>query len=151
MKPFKTATKFAACLSASGLMLGSVASAAPTSFQGGLDPLVAVSFLSNGSSRAAVCAAGAGSAAASAASTQGAAPARQGCVLPVVDVAAPPPVPVAAAPGAFVAPVAAGGIGPILPLLAGLAALTVALTQLKGKGGDSPNRTTIPPSPISPA
>jgi hypothetical protein len=98
--------------------------------QPSISPLVALSALGSGASRAALCGASSVAAAgAAAAASQGAAP---GCVLPVVD-AVPPPAVVETAPPPMepvVEPVAGGlGISPLLAVL-GAIALGVLAWQL---------------------
>lgn len=113
---------FAMVTSSTGAMATSIHTAQPAS----ISPLVALSALASDSSRVALCGAAA-AAAAGAAAAQGATP---GCVLPVVDPAAPlpvadtlPPPPVAPPP---VAALASEGLG-ISPLLLGLVAVAAAV------------------------
>ena len=112
---------FALVTSSTGAVAATTHIAQPIS----ISPLVALSALASDTSRVALCGAAA-AAAAGAAAIQGAAP---GCVLPVVDPAAPvvadvlPPPPVAPPP---VAPLASEGFG-ISPLLLGLVAVAAAV------------------------
>lgn len=113
---------FALITSSTGAVAASTHSAQPSS----ISPLVALSALASESSRVALCGASA-AAAAGAAAAQAAA---QGCVLPVVDQAAPmavgealPPPPMAPPP---VAPLASEGFG-ISPLLLGLVAIAAGI------------------------
>ena len=126
---------FALVTSSSGAVAATTHIAQPIS----ISPLVALSALASDTSRVALCGAAA-AAAAGAAAIQGAAP---GCVLPVVDQAAPvvadalPPPPVAPPP---VAPLAGEGFG-ISPLLLGLVAVAAAVGLyflLKKKKTSSP-------------
>ena len=104
---------------------GAVAASTHTTQPSSISPMVALSLLSSDASRVALCGAAAAAAAGAAAADQAAA---QGCVLPVVDQAAPvtealPPPPVAPPP---VAPLASEGFG-ISPLLLGLIAVAAAV------------------------
>lgn len=92
--------------------------------QASISPLVALSALGSGASRAALCGASAAAVAGAAAASQGATP---GCVLPAVD-AVPPPVVVETPPPVepMAAPFVEGGMG-ISPLLLVLGALAAGL------------------------
>ena len=127
--------KFAGALVALALCTSSTgaiaASSQYASSDSSISPLVALSALGSDASRAAMCGASAVAAAGAAAAAQGAA---QGCVLPVVDTVAPPPVVDAGPPPApYVEPVVAGGpaISPLLLALAGIAAAVLAYYLLK--------------------
>ena len=119
---------------------GAVAASTPSA-PSSISPLVALSALASESSRVALC----GAAAAAAAGAAAAQAAAQGCVLPVVDQAAPmavgealPPPPMAPPP---VAPLASEGFG-ISPLLLGLVAIAAGVGLyflLKKKKNNSPN------------
>ena len=105
--------------------------------QASISPLIALSALGSGASRAALCGASAAAVAGAAAASQGAAP---GCVLPVVD-AVPPPAVVEAPPP--MEPVAAepyvqGGMGisPLLLVLGAIAAGVLAYYLLKDDDED---------------
>jgi len=128
---------------AAAFLSAQAAFAAPFLPSSSPDPLVSLSVLATGASRAAVCAGSTAAVAGAAAAMQSPAP---GCVLPVT---APPPAPVAAevAPPPVVAPPppAGSGIG-ALPLLLGLAAL-VGVAVLIASGDDNDNGDLIPVSP----
>lgn len=113
------------------LVTSSVASAAPAFASTGPaagSPLVTLSVFGSASSRAALCAAT--SAAVAGAATTAAVQPQQGCVLPAVD--APPPAVVSEVPPPPMAPyaVAAEPGMNIWPLLASLAAFSVAFFLL---------------------
>jgi hypothetical protein len=133
-----------AAFAAVSLLASSAAAAAPRS----IDPLVALSVFGTSESRAAVCAAGAAQAAAAAGAAVAQAAAGPGCVLPVVDAIAAPPVlsepPVA--PGVAVAPAAVGGGIGALPLLLGLAAIA-AIAAVVLKHNDKNGQINLPISP----
>ena len=107
---------------AAALLSAQAAYAAPMmSRSAAIDPLVSLSVFGTAQSRSAVCAAGA-SAAAAGAATAAAQTAPPGCVLPVAEPVAAPPVSQAVPPP--IAPAPRGGLGiGTLPLLIGLAAL----------------------------
>ena len=143
----KIVKPFAGLLVGVALCFGSTAAAASTVPAArapfapiSISPFVALSAYGTMQSREAVCAASVG-AAGVAAAAEGQAPA-QGCVLPVLDPAAPvvvetaPPVPVAAAPAGF-------GLG-IGALLAGLA-LVAGLAAVLLSGNDDDDRLPISP------
>ena len=119
---------FAGAVAAMALLTSSTgaiaASTQHTVSQPSISPLVALSALGSGASRAALCGASSVAAAGAAAAAQGAAP---GCVLPVVD-AVPPPAVVETAPPPMEPMVepAAGGMG-ISPLLAVLGAIALGV------------------------
>jgi hypothetical protein len=128
------------------MLASNAAAAAPRM----VDPLVALSVFGTSESRAAVCAAGAQAAAAAGAAVAAQASGQTGCVLPVVDAAAPAPVVTEAAPPpplAAAAPVAVGStsVG-ALPLLLGLAAI-VSLAAIVIKHSDSDGEINLPISP----
>ncbi len=133
--------KFGAAFAAFGLVLSSTAHAAPRALSS-IDPLVSLSVFGTSSSRAAVCAAGtaAAGAAATAAATAAQPGPRPGCVLPVLDQAAPPPV--VGVPVGPMAPVAVSGpgLGGLIPLLAlaGLGALAFLLLDDDDDDNDNP-------------
>jgi hypothetical protein len=106
-----------------------------------LSPFVALSAYGTIQSRDAVCAAVVGAAGAAAAA-EGQAPA-QGCVLPVLDPAAPVAVETAPAAPAYVAPAAGFGLG-MGALLAGLA-LVAGLAAVLLSGNDNDDRLPISP------
>ncbi len=110
----------ALCTGSTGAMAASTHAVSPAS----IGPLVVLSALGSGASHAALCGAAAAAAAGAAAAAQGAA---QGCVLPAVDMAPPPPVVETAPPPPMVeTPVAAAGFG-VSPLLLALAGIAVAV------------------------
>ena len=106
-----------------------------------ISPFVALSAYGTMQSREAVCATAVG-AAGVAAAAEGQAPA-QGCVLPVLDPAAPVAVETAPAAPAYVAPAAGFGLG-MGALLAGLA-LVAGLAAVLLSGNDNDDR--LPNSP----
>jgi hypothetical protein len=124
------------------LVASSAAAAAPRS----IDPLVALSVFGTSESRAAVCAAGAAQAAAAAGAAAAQAAAGPGCVLPVVDAAAAPPVVTEPAPAMAVAPAAVGGGIGALPLLLGLAAIA-GIAAVLLMNDDSDGEINLPISP----
>jgi hypothetical protein len=138
------AAQFSAAFACVGLVFGSTAHAAPSTFTS-VDPLVSLSVFGTSSSRAAVCAAStaAASAAATTATTASQPGPGGGCVLPVLGQAAPPPMvetPIGIAP---MAPSGSFGLSGLLPLFAvlGLGALAIFLLENdKDKG----------PPPLSP-
>ena len=144
--------KYTTAFIAVSLLASSAATAAPAA-RTTIDPLVIVSVFGTAQSRAAVCAAGAAQAAAAAGAAVAAQAGSQGCVLPVMDVVAPPPVAEALPPPALaMAPSAtSGGVG-VLPLLAGLAAIAAAAAILFKGSDDGTINLPIPPEgvPISP-
>ena len=104
--------------------------------QASISPLVALSALGSGASRAALCGASAAAVAGAAAASQGAAP---GCVLPVVDAVPPPAVVEAPPPMEPVAePYVQGGMGisPLLLVLGAIAAGVLAYYLLKDDDED---------------
>jgi hypothetical protein len=123
----------ALCFSSTVAAAASVPARAPVASS--ISPFVALSAYGTIQSREAVCATAAG-AAGVAAAAEGQAPA-QGCVLPVLDPAAPVAVETAPPPAVAVAPAGFGlGIGALLAglvLVAGLAAVL-----LKNNGGRLP-------------
>jgi len=136
--------KYTAAFAAVSLLASSAAAAAPRS----IDPLVALSVFGTSESRAAVCAAGAAQAAAAAGAAVAQAAAGPGCVLPVVDAAAAPPVvpEPAVAPAVAIAPAAVGGGVGALPLLLGLAAIA-AIAAVVLKHSDKNGQINLPISP----
>jgi len=104
--------------------------------QASISPLVALSALGSGASRAALCGASAAAVAGAAAASQGAAP---GCVLPAVD-AMPPPAVVEAPPQMepVAEPYVQGGMGisPLLLVLGAIAAGVLAYYLLKDDDED---------------
>ena len=123
----------ALCTSSTGAI---AASTQHTVQQASISPLVALSALGSGASRAALCGASAAAVAGAAAASQGAAP---GCVLPVVD-AVPPPAVVEAPPPVepYGAPYVQGGMGisPLLLVLGAIAAGVLAYYLLKDDDED---------------
>jgi len=123
----------ALCTSSTGAI---AASTQHTVQQASISPLVALSALGSGASRAALCGASAAAVAGAAAASQGAAP---GCVLPVVD-AVPPPAVVEAPPPMepVVEPYVQGGMGisPLLLVLGAIAAGVLAYYLLKDDDED---------------
>jgi len=104
------------------LATSSLASAAPA-VTGPTSPLVTLSVFGSAQSRAALCAAGSAAAAATAsASAAQAGQAAPGCVLPIADPAAPPPVESTVLPETVpAAPYTTAAAAPnLLPLLVGL-------------------------------
>jgi hypothetical protein len=130
---------FSSTVAAAATVPASPTSFAPTS----ISPFVALSAYGTVQSREAVCAAAAG-AAGIAAAAEGQTPA-QGCVLPVLDPAAPAVVDTAPAVPVAVAPVAGSGFGlGIGALLAGLVLVAgLAAVLLSGNG----NNDRLPISP----
>ena len=133
-----------AAFAAVSLVASSAAAAAPRT----VDPLVALSVFGTSESRAAVCAAGAAQAVAAANAAAAQAVAGPGCVLPVVDAAAAPPVVTepAPAPAVAVAPAAVGGGIGALPLLLGLAAIA-GIAAVLLMNDDSDGEINLPISP----
>jgi len=127
---------------AAAFLSAQAAYAAPALPPSSLDPLVSLSVLATGASRAAVCAGSTAAVAGAAAGMQSPAP---GCVLPVT--APPPAVAAEAAPPPVVAPPppVGSGIG-VLPLLLGLAALA-GVAVLIASSDDDDNGDLIPVSP----
>jgi len=104
--------------------------------QASISPLVALSALGSGASRAALCGASVAAVAGAAAASQGAAP---GCVLPAVDAMPPPAVVEAPPPMEPVAePYVQGGMGisPLLLVLGAIAAGVLAYYLLKDDDED---------------
>ena len=104
--------------------------------QASISPLVALSALGSGASRAALCGASVAAVAGAAAASQGAAP---GCVLPAVDAVPPPAVVEAPPPMEPVAePYVQGGMGisPLLLVLGAIAAGVLAYYLLKDDDED---------------
>ncbi len=123
----------ALCTSSTGAI---AASTQHTVQQASISPLVALSALGSGASRAALCGASAAAVAGAAAASQGAAP---GCVLPVVDAVPPPAVVEAPPPMEPVAePYVQGGMGisPLLLVLGAIAAGVLAYYLLKDDDED---------------
>ena len=123
----------ALCTSSTGAI---AASTQHTVQQASISPLVALSALGSGASRAALCGASAAAVAGAAAASQGAAP---GCVLPAVD-AVPPPAVVEAPPPMepMAEPYVQGGMGisPLLLVLGAIAAGVLAYYLLKDDDED---------------
>lgn len=123
----------ALCTSSTGAI---AASTQHTVQQASISPLVALSALGSGASRAALCGASAAAVAGAAAASQGAAP---GCVLPAVD-AMPPPAVVEAPPPMepMAEPYVQGGMGisPLLLVLGAIAAGVLAYYLLKDDDED---------------
>jgi len=123
----------ALCTSSTGAI---AASTQHTVQQASISPLVALSALGSGASRAALCGASAAAVAGAAAASQGAAP---GCVLPAVDAMPPPAVVEAPPPMEPVAePYVQGGMGisPLLLVLGAIAAGVLAYYLLKDDDED---------------
>lgn len=123
----------ALCTSSTGAI---AASTQHTVQQASISPLVALSALGSGASRAALCGASAAAVAGAAAASQGAAP---GCVLPAVDAVPPPAVVEAPPPMEPVAePYVQGGMGisPLLLVLGAIAAGVLAYYLLKDDDED---------------
>ena len=123
----------ALCTSSTGAI---AASTQHTVQQASISPLVALSALGSGASRAALCGASVAAVAGAAAASQGAAP---GCVLPAVDAMPPPAVVEAPPPMEPVAePYVQGGMGisPLLLVLGAIAAGVLAYYLLKDDDED---------------
>ena len=120
---------FAGAVAAMALLTSSTGAIAASTqhkvHQASISPLVALSALGSGASRAALCGASSVAAAGAAAAAQGAAP---GCVLPVVDAVPPPAVVETAPPPPMMEPMVepVGGMG-ISPLLLALGAVALGL------------------------
>lgn len=137
----KHAKQILGALAGCALCFSSTAAGATTAVRAqSINPWVALSAFSTPASASAVCAAGA--AAVSAAQMPA-----EGCVLPAVDQAPPPPVPAAPAVTPAAVPVVRdGGIG-LLPILLGLAAIAgIAALVLSGDDDDDDDEEV----PISP-
>ena len=135
--PLSRAHRISALIAGASLLLttpAAAASAIPSA--GSISPWAALSAFGTQASGAALCASSV-----AAASAAQAAPARPGCVLPVVD-AVPPPVVTGPPPVAALPPAVGGGLG-ISPLLLGLGLLTVigllALAHGDDDDGQSPD------------
>jgi hypothetical protein len=125
---------------------GAIAASTHSSNQPAISPFVALSALGSDASRVALCGAAATAAAGAAAIAQ--AGPQQGCVLPVVDQALPPPavaetLPPPPVPPPPVAPVGGGfGFSPLLLALAGIAAAVLVVVLLRKKNNN--NNPTSP-------